>query len=592
MPLPPDLTFVNWPDLTNTTLYPPLAPAAGGVAHAPLTTPIPSITKSCFPQVSGSPRPLVSVLPFAHTTEVPARVSPTALSVKIQLPPPPSVSVHCPTIRTATTLGTSFVTAATATSTVAVDVGDACLPIINNNFNFPCTTVTAAGTITLVPSTSAPSFAVTPTTSTTGNTCSTNLNFNLQIPSAGCPVIKLTPTATTMEPVTPSNGSQVGGVLTITDQGNVGPGPCSPGFKFNLDLSPCAPQFVPGQITVSEVDNPTTDGPVGGSMTVVVMGEACERTIQHNMDVRIPARSNGGGKIGIGTVLGGNAYPISGALDGTEAKDDGSYPSTRPLSLPLPLTDQSGAPILLPVVSDWGLFTLTDTFKIGDQLPRLPWGLCYVKLERPYSFGTASWLSAFTKAPAAPAAGNQKGIRPTATYVKAATTTSSSFTVTWSRPVLLAVSQDQIKGKVKITGATSKSISVLSVTVSGNLMTVVLSGPLSHKTDPGAQISFAAALVKSNDGLDTPPVFNAAISMPITFTGVSASIIIVLNRAAQQAFRYGDYVLMDLQGVNVSDTTGVNLLVPEILAPAAGSVPTHTHAAYSGGLQGGGPLLG
>ena len=49
---------------------------------------------------------------------------------------------------------------------------------------------------------------------------------------------------------------------------------------------------------------------------------------------------------------------------------------------------------------------------------------------------------------------------------------------------------------------------------------------------------------------------------------------------------------MDLQGVNVSDTTGVNLLVPEILAPAAGSVPTHTHAAYSGGLQGGGPLLG
>jgi hypothetical protein len=132
----------------------------------------------------------------------------------------------------------------------------------------------------------------------------------------------------------------------------------------------------------------------------------------------------------VGVVLGGNVSPKSfkaepelqqptqrsAPPDENTTEDEygykgSDYPNRRPFAFPLPEIDVAGNKLGAPLVNDWRRYDLAASYKVGDKLPRVPDGLCYVRIERPYSVEDAAWDADDVGAPPRPGVGAQEPVK-------------------------------------------------------------------------------------------------------------------------------------------------------------------------------------
>lgn len=139
--------------------------------------------------------------------------------------------------------------------------------------------------------------------------------------------------------------------------------------------------------------------------------------------------SSTGAAIAVGFVLGGNVqlsslppaddielkdpvlravYPVPDTTENEYGFLDSDYPQRRPFGYTLPELDLTGSALALPIVNDWRKYDLPAGYSIGDVLPRLPDGLCYVRVERPFVLsGGETWEAGNLGPPPRPSVGPQ-----------------------------------------------------------------------------------------------------------------------------------------------------------------------------------------
>jgi hypothetical protein len=131
-----------------------------------------------------------------------------------------------------------------------------------------------------------------------------------------------------------------------------------------------------------------------------------------------------------------------------------------------------------------------------------------------------------------------------------------------------------------LTGA--PGLTVTGVSVGDKKITLSLSGAV----DPHVSLSLAFTTpLQTGDG-----IHSVQATLPIRIAGVAFSLVLALNRVGQHTYSAGDAVVLDTAGIRISDATAAARTVYQILHPAAGSVPSHSHTAMGSGQAGGGPL--
>lgn len=302
------------------------------------------------------------------------------------------------------------------------------------------------------------------------------------------------------------------------------------------------------------------------------------------------------------SVLGGNVPPITFKLtadplntdplldeQGYEITPD-SYPSNRPFAFSLK-TIESNQLLLLPRVKDWTRFDLPLTYKIGDALPRLPDGLCYLLLERPTVLAGSSWLSRYD-IPLRVAASTIA-----APFILAARTVSGDVMqakVKWSRPIALPSSPTQDLYHLTFTPYSGSPV-VLTVTAvtldsSGWITTITYEDP-STSTDIDPLLGTLALTVSAGAVLSTatPAVGNNTVTdTPVAYTYEKFSVAVGMNRQATQAFAFGDLVIVSPAVVALADELGVSRNVIDIITVANAAGYPHEHLTDGGGPLGGG----
>lgn len=187
----PDLSF-QLPNLSDTALYPV-------VSHGPGCVDPPPTPATCFPDT------IVIVRPFLLPTEPLGQLTQPLTAARTLIPAPPSVGVQCPSLRfdlVAANSGAVTGTEASVGFLITRPENDACLPVIEPLFVFPCTSITANanGAVTMVNGPGLATVAQELTANDTDTTCSTNLRVNVAVP---CVVPSIVPdTPANLDPTT------------------------------------------------------------------------------------------------------------------------------------------------------------------------------------------------------------------------------------------------------------------------------------------------------------------------------------------------------------------------------------------------------
>jgi hypothetical protein len=289
-----------------------------------------------------------------------------------------------------------------------------------------------------------------------------------------------------------------------------------------------------------------------------------------------PGAAAAGTALILGEVVGGCVKPDNPTADA----EDWVYSSYKPYGFPLELDSEAK---LVPDVYDWSEFTLPEEFKTGDSIDNvLPNGLCYVKLVRPYSFGSKSWDSGLVLSPPLATA----NVVPE--FEKAVTEEGNHSVIRLYFNRELQASPDLGAAFLSIALTSSEAnpdelfISGVSVSSDSLYLAVQLSRALDPDTET-LKISGVSALAFSKD---SPPLPTSAFSgKSVTYAGEKYAIQICLNRNGLQSFTRGDLVLISEETVSITDEQGVTEAVPEILL-AATAAQTHNHLHWGGGGQG------
>lgn len=372
---------------------------------------------------------------------------------------------------------------------------------------------------------------------------------------------------------------------------------------------------------------------VGSGCSFVQTGATSPRLHVISAEECLPLGGGGGGTdIYIGQILGGNASPLlpPSKLTGIKGKEnytvpstanktepdelgfvDADYPTNRPYAYPLPTLNKNNRLVESPRVNRWDRYTLPDTYKFGDSLPRLPDGLCYVRLVRPYTWSGKRWDACYTQPP------EQNGAE--IIFPSKARWDGTTLVIWWSSsssrwiltngmakglglPVVPANIQYALEG---LQDSTGKPVVVVTAAYASGKTTLVLSGvPTTSLIGQTLVVDDAILVTESLDEL------SVGGTLVIEGTADAATVVIACNRDGIQGFVQGDYVIMkddsltitdhaNLAGISGSDdaypqpsgetslpTTSVAVL--SIVSGTAGTLPVHTHTNNGGGLGGGG----
>jgi hypothetical protein len=314
----------------------------------------------------------------------------------------------------------------------------------------------------------------------------------------------------------------------------------------------------------------------------------------------------GGGQTAmLASVLGGNVSPTtfnaSADPNNTNANMDEqgylltAYPSVRPFSFPLPMLLRESL-VTRPRVKDWSRFDLSDDYRIGDQLPRLPDGLCYLRLERPSQVGGFSWDS-FVEESAAPARAD--GTPPSPVDARLSLDRSKIY-----------VYFDREGQRSRITGLSSTyTITIrdangaLLLARPGRNVSWISQAALNESKQrveltlvralPPNTVSSIVILVANQALLskDVPPKASVSGTLSVLLTGDRFTVVYGMNRNGLQGYGLGDYVSFDSRAVSLSDELGESRLVYDILTSVNPPQSPHSHLDFGGGPTGGGRIL-
>ena len=375
-----------------------------------------------------------------------------------------------------------------------------------------------------------------------------------------------------------------------------------------------------------------------GTNLIVKSSEACA------------ASGSGGVNLYVGTVLGGNVDPINptrytaddpndptikkGMIKYTlnttvptdaqlaTSKDeagylDTDYPTSRPYGFPQPLLDGQGAYRDVPFIQRWDRFDLPANWKFGDKLPRLPDGLCYVRLSRPYVFGAYSWNGNLDLPPATSSPYIQFPRRAIASLASGATTTTT-ITLYWqlkgwtvprqpnSQQPIDLTTLIGMTGPSKAPDGTANKIKSVTYQASAGTMLLTLVGPLSITDATQTTLTIREGALESavQDTTVNPPVTTTYVaqglgSLQVEFLNDRSTVIICHNGTYSQGWGPGDGVVLADRGTIITDHHGdlpgksnIAYQLLDILGGLGAPLPQHTHQTAGGGLGGGGRLTG
>lgn len=302
--------------------------------------------------------------------------------------------------------------------------------------------------------------------------------------------------------------------------------------------------------------------------------------------------SGGGGTaMAVGVVLGGNVFLKTLPEDTPELQDpvyrttypspddtvneygslDTDFPSRRPFAYTLPTVGPDGNALSAPIVNDWRKYDLPEGFALGDKLPRLPDGLCYVQVERPFTLaGGETWESGNTDPPPRPSTGTQAyakaildapGVTVWLKYaVDEGLPAGSSPGATWRLGADLRGSQDPdvvttklvlTKGGLPIAiGDRTLGVSAvaldhqgyLSLTLkkfkTGNAPTTATAAEVEAVGNFNVAITSGVVVTSDRD------VSVAAKTLGVATGDIRGAVVIGLNDVSRQGFRAGDLVYL------------------------------------------------
>jgi hypothetical protein len=267
--------------------------------------------------------------------------------------------------------------------------------------------------------------------------------------------------------------------------------------------------------------------------------------------------SGGGGGGGfipiVGTVLGGNAQLISPGVTGPTL-----------YAYPLPMSEDGESIMLPPTVeiAAWSDYNLDENYKIGSTLPQLPPGLCYVRLERPSSFGAYSWDAAYQTTVRTKASGTPLFYTAECVYKDS----KKDVRVVFDRNI------DKTTGTITLTlGATVYTLNNVSIT--GNVATLTFAENLVFYGEHTLTIS--AGYFESTDPSPLPV---AAINTVVKIKADAFAVTVAYNRHSYQTFYQGDLVLMADLGQEITDSVEITRSVPDIIGQVTTLRSPHTHA--------------
>jgi hypothetical protein len=313
------------------------------------------------------------------------------------------------------------------------------------------------------------------------------------------------------------------------------------------------------------------------------------------------ASGGGGAATFIGQVLGGNV-PITAtaALDNTKpvlttppayaegafpnpdttpdayGYVDTAYPTRRPFAYTLPTVDALNQRLGAPLVNDWRKYDLPSTYVLGGALPRLPDGLCYVRVERPFTTSTGvAWDANDSGAPLRPATGAQLPVKAHVTgntivawYKYTSTTGLPAGATAWIVNASLTT-PDLMNGyftllrngnPIVITGGWTLGIGAATFGSNGDLTLTVykfkaLNTPVAIV---GTETPWDGVTIQIKNNLLIADGAFIATSPPDTTLSVSelqdrSVVVVCLNDVSKQGFRAGDLVYVQDTAVTLAD---------------------------------------
>jgi hypothetical protein len=312
--------------------------------------------------------------------------------------------------------------------------------------------------------------------------------------------------------------------------------------------------------------------------------------------------------LAVGLILGGNALPSDPKETVTRVQPvkratypnpdtttdefgylDEDYPSYRPFGYTLPPYDPSGAPQGRPIVNDWRKYDLLNTYKLGAKLPRIPDGLCYVRVERPYILGGKSWDANMDTPPPRPAAGEQKPVKALldassefkfwfayagneglpaggANWRISDVVASENFPADVAKVAALNarfqftdIARAPLLSDGLPVGVISLAFSPSTGYMTGTLVKILPSGVPSVLLAPAIealgsfQVTIGADMLGSYAGAEEKATSAASSILGCSPLQDSSVIVIAINDSSRQGFRAGDLVFMNDLAISMSD---------------------------------------
>lgn len=326
-----------------------------------------------------------------------------------------------------------------------------------------------------------------------------------------------------------------------------------------------------GNVSIGADSIPINCTLTSGPLKSFGYGKITEKTSDNKYKITATdtcAASGGGTQTIIGVVLGGNSGTVRITPTSTGSAIAASTSSI--LAYPVPFTNSAGAltPLQVPVPIDWAQYVLPSTWVTGNALPVLPDGLCYVKLERPYSAYGAAWDAALPPNTSVISVGP-----PTAAGAYILGTSTTTIAIYFNRNIQLV---DPVTSNPSVQDiSTNTTIEVSSTNISNNVLSLnVTALDNSHNY----RVTIPGGLLQTVETGDAPPSLNVGIVLPVTFKNAAGAVLVCANRKSYQMFQAGDLVNLALEGATILDSKGVLKQVAEIIGPATNQKQPHYHA--------------